>query len=52
MTTQVVNFLWLNLQLSPPPDPTDGSMREPMPEHYIDNIRKAAGTHPAAQHVL
>ncbi len=49
MTSQVLNFLWLNLDLPAPPDPKDGSIREPLPAKYIENTRKAGKARPAAE---
>jgi len=49
MTSQVLNFLWLNLELPAPPDPVDGSIRAPMPERYIESIRAAGARHPAVE---
>ncbi len=49
MTSQVLNFLWLNLELPPPPDPANGSIREPLPAKYIENVRKAGEMHPQAE---
>ncbi len=47
--SQVLNFLWLNLDLPPPPDPEDGSIRQPLPEEYIGNVRAAGMAHPSAE---
>ena len=52
MTSQVLNFLWLNLDLPAPPDLPDGSIREPLPPRYINNVRKAGEAHPETQVVL
>ncbi len=49
MTSKVLNFLWLNLELPPPPDPADGKIRAPLPAKYIGNVRKAGKKHPAAE---
>lgn len=49
MSSQVLNFLWLGLDLPAPPDPEDGSMRPPMSPEYIENVRRAAQRHPDAQ---
>ncbi len=49
MTTQVLNFLWLNLDLPAPPDPEDGSIRQPLPAHYIDSVREAGKRHRNAE---
>ncbi len=47
--SQVLNFLWLNLDLSPKPDPEDGSIRRPLPHKYVENMRAAAEAHPSAE---
>ncbi len=47
--SKVLNFLWLNLDLPAPPDPEDGSIRQPLPEEYIGNVRAAGKAHPAAE---
>lgn len=52
MASQALNFLWLNLDLPAPPDPEDGSIREPLPRKYIDNIRKAGADNPNADVIL
>lgn len=52
MTTQAFNFLWLNLDLPARPDPEDGSIREPIPPRYIDNLRKAGLENPATDIIL
>ena len=52
MTTQVLNFLWLNLDIPAPPDPANGDIRQPMPKNYIANIREAGAAHPQADIVL
>ncbi len=49
MPSQVLNFLWLNLDFPAPPDPEDGSIRRPLPEEYINNLRGAGKAHPAAE---
>jgi lambda repressor-like predicted transcriptional regulator len=46
--TQALNFLWLNLDLPAKPDPVDGSIRLPLPEEYIQNVRDAGKRHPQA----
>ena len=46
--TQVLNFLWINLDLPPKPDPEDGSIRQPLPPEYIENVREAGIQHPDA----
>ena len=45
---QAINFLWLGLDLPAKPDPDNGSIRLPMPEEYINNVREAALRHPGA----
>jgi hypothetical protein len=50
--SQVLNFMWLNLELPARPDPAEGAVREPMPAHYIKNVRAAALRHPSADIVL
>ncbi len=52
MTSQVLNFLWLNLDLPAKPDPADGTIREPLPARYIENTRNAGKAHPSAEIVL
>ena len=52
MVSRVLNFIWLNLDLPAPLDPEDGSIREPLPKKYIENVRKAGAVHPSAQIVL
>lgn len=52
MTSQVFNFLWINLDLPPPPDPADGSIRIPLPENYVENVRKAGAENPGTRIVL
>ncbi len=47
--SQVLNFLWLNLDLPAKPDPEDGSIRKPLPEEYIENVRAAGKRHPQAE---
>ncbi len=47
--SKVLNFLWLNLDLPAPPDPEDGTIRQPLPEEYIKNVRSAGKAHPAAE---
>ncbi len=47
--SQVLNFLWLNLDLPAKPDPEDGSIRKPLPEEYIGNVRAAGERHPHAE---
>ncbi len=49
MTSKVLNFLWLNLDIPAPPDPADGTIREPLPAKYIANTRKAGEAHPDAE---
>ncbi len=49
MTSQVLNFLWLNLDLPAKADPEDGSIRRPLPHKYIENLRDAGKAHPAAE---
>jgi hypothetical protein len=49
MPSQVLNFLWLNLELPAPQDPAGGGIFEPMRASYIENIRKAALAHPQAE---
>ncbi len=49
MTSQVLNFLWLNLELPPPPDPDKKTIRAPLPAQYIANAREAGMLHPAAE---
>ncbi len=46
--TQSLNFLWLGLDLPAKPDPEDGSIRLPLPEEYIGNVREAGKRHPRA----
>src|SRR4051812_48194765 len=46
--SQVLNFLWLNLDFPAPPDPEKG-IRQPLPEKYIKNVRKAGNAHPTAE---
>ena len=48
MTSQVLNFLWINLDLPAPPDPPGGGIHQPMPAAYIDNVCKAAAAQPQA----
>ncbi len=48
MNTQALNFLWLGLDLPAKPDPEDGSIRLPLPEEYIGNVREAGRRHPHA----
>ncbi|TAL39137.1 MAG: hypothetical protein EPN97_02965 [Alphaproteobacteria bacterium] len=50
--SQAVNFLWINLDLPAPPDPEDGSVRQPLPQRYIANVRGAAAARPDAQFLL
>jgi len=52
MASQALNFLWLNLDFPAKPDPEDGSIREPLPLRYVENIRKAGGANPGADIVL
>lgn len=52
MASQVFNFLWLNLDIPPKPDPGDGTIREPLPLKYIANARKAALENPATDILL
>ncbi len=52
MTSQVLNLMWLNLELPPKPDPEDGTIRQPMPEKYIENVRNAGWKNSKAQVVL
>lgn len=52
MTTRALNFLWINLDLPAPADPEDGSIRQPLPAKYIDNIRNASEAHPDTQMIL
>ncbi|MDE2336983.1 MAG: hypothetical protein KGL10_06705 [Alphaproteobacteria bacterium] len=47
--SQVLNFLWLNLDLPAKPDPEDGSIRKPLPDEYIENVREAGRRHPNAE---
>jgi hypothetical protein len=49
---RVLNFLWLNLDLPAPPDPEDGSIREPLPAKYIDSIRRAGEAQPETKILL
>lgn len=51
MTSRVMNFLWLNLCLPPPPDPEEG-IHEPLPARYIENLRTAAAEHASAELML
>jgi hypothetical protein len=51
MVSQVFNFMWLNLDVAKP-DPEDGSIREPLPLKYLDNVRKAGLNNPGAEIVL
>lgn len=44
--SQVFNFLWLNLDMPPKPDPDDGTICEPLKPKYIDNVRKAGLENP------
>ena len=46
MTSQALNFLWLNLDLPAVSDPEDGSIREPLPLKYIESVRKAGEANP------
>ncbi len=52
MTSQVLNLMWLNLELPPKPDPEDGTIRQPLPAKYIENARNAGWKNPKAQVVL
>jgi hypothetical protein len=52
VTSRVFNFLWLNLDLPAPPDPDDGSIREPLPAKYVENVREAGRAHPTTEIVL
>ena len=47
--SQAVNFLWLNLDCPAKPDPADGSIRKPLPEEYIENVREAGRRYPDAE---
>ncbi len=49
MTSQVLNFLWLNLELPARRDPRNGSIHSPLPVRYIENARKTGEAHPAAE---
>ncbi len=49
MPSQVLNFLWLNLDLPAKPDPEDGTIRRPLPEKYIKNMRAAGKAHRKAE---
>src|SRR5471030_3291714 len=50
--SQAMNFLWLNLDLPAKPDPEDGSIREPLPLKYIENVREAGKNNKAAEMFL
>jgi hypothetical protein len=52
MASQALNFLWLNLDLPAPPDPEDGSIREPLPRKYVESIRRAGKDNPNADVML
>jgi len=48
MTTQALNFLWLNLDIPAPADPEEGGIRVPMPAEYLKNVAEAAKDNPGA----